>query len=174
MYGRCYCAPAGDALGDTVTPTIGGRALAASFITAHLLLRKPPSANPPKQCATVRPFNQREAPEGPVKQGPGNMGDASAAQHSNYQTRACGRRGSVKTGPDMEKTVSRVFLYRQGNLGAGIWRAGPSLVRWPDARVELRQARVARRFNMMLFGCHASFGQLGQRRGQLIYLRHCR
>ena len=26
---------------------------------------------------------------------------------------------------------------------------------------------VARRFNMMLFGCHASFGQLGQRRGQL-------
>ena len=44
------------------------------------------------------------------------------------------------------------------------------LVRWPDARAELRQARVARRFNMMLFGCHASFGQLGQRRGQLEFI----
>ena len=47
---------------------------------------------------------------------------------------------------------------------------GRALVRWPDARAELRQARVARRFNMMLFGCHASFGQLGQRRGQLEFI----
>ena len=45
-----------------------------------------------------------------------------------------------------------------------------ALVRWQDARAELRQARVARRFNMMLFGCHASFGQLGQRRGQLEFI----
>ena len=43
-------------------------------------------------------------------------------------------------------------------------------MRQPDARAELRQARVARRFNMMLFGCHASFGQLGQRRGQLEFI----
>ena len=47
---------------------------------------------------------------------------------------------------------------------------GRALVRWPDARAELRQARVARRFDMMLFGCHASFGQLGQRRGQLEFI----
>ena len=45
-----------------------------------------------------------------------------------------------------------------------------ALVRWQDARAELRQARVARRFDMMLFGCHASFGQLGQRRGQLEFI----